>query len=495
VEEIAARFGCSPHTVRQRLRLAAVSPVLLQAYRDGALTLDHLTAFTVTEDQAAKERAYEGLQEWQRHPDAIRRLLTQALLPATDRRVTFAGLDAYLAAGGTVRRDLFSEDGGGWIADAGLLERLVGERIAREAAAIQAEGWAWVAIGPDAQAEAWRCRRVWPGKADLSEADEGRRTDLASRYDELAAKHNGSADDLPEDVAAELDRIEAELAALEARKQAWRPEPELALRAMLHALATDAFYTRYADTVARFTSYLPNLAAACPGIADSPARQGMMQAEADWRGRLPKRQADLWAWLQEQDTPALLGFLAVCVARTADAGRADWTTPHGAEIIQARAATAAGLDMRQCWTATKESYLSMVPKALILEAVRDGAGSSAAGPPCRDQEGGHGRGRCGAAGRHGVAAGGAVRSRGDISRGLWRGRGPGRYAGGDGGGVARPVPSSPLARLGPPLPGRPLFVRHPRSKNRVLPGSLRPAPCPALAGPCASARPRQAPMP
>ena len=152
-------------------------------------------------------------------------------------------------------------------------------------------------------------------------------------------------------------------------------QPELALRVMLHALTTDAFYARYAEAVARFTSYPPNLAA-CPGIADSPARQAMAQAEADWRGRLPEMQPDLWAWLQEQDTPALLGLLAVCVARTADAGRADWTKAHGA--IQARVATAAGLDMRQCWTATKEGFLDRVPKALILDAVREGAGASAA---------------------------------------------------------------------------------------------------------------------
>ncbi len=83
-------------------------------------------------------------------------------------------------------------------------------------------------------------------------------------------------------------------------------------------------------------------------------------------------------WLQEQDTPALLGLLAVCVARTADAGRADWTTPHGAGTIQAQVATAAGLDMRQCWAVTKESYLARVPKALILDAVREGVGASAA---------------------------------------------------------------------------------------------------------------------
>lgn len=31
-EEIAARFGVSAHTVRQRLRLTSVSPALIQAY-------------------------------------------------------------------------------------------------------------------------------------------------------------------------------------------------------------------------------------------------------------------------------------------------------------------------------------------------------------------------------------------------------------------------------------------------------------------------------
>ena len=147
---------------------------------------------------------------------------------------------------------------------------------------------------------------------------------------------------------------------------------------MLHALATDIFYARYADTPARFTSYPPNLASACPSISDSPARQAMTQAEADWCGRLPEREADLWAWLQDQDTPALLGLLAVCVAHTADAGRADWTTPHGAGTIIAQVATAAGLDMRQNWTATREGYLDRVPKALILDAVREGVGASAA---------------------------------------------------------------------------------------------------------------------
>ena len=74
IEDIAARFGVSAHTVRQRLRLAVVSPALIQAYRDEVLTLDHLTAFAVTEDSEAQERVFGQLQEWQRTPDTIRRL-------------------------------------------------------------------------------------------------------------------------------------------------------------------------------------------------------------------------------------------------------------------------------------------------------------------------------------------------------------------------------------------------------------------------------------
>ena len=217
VEDIAARFGVSAHTVRQRLRLAILSPVLVRAYRDAVLTLDHLTAFAVTEDQEAQERVFGQLQDWQRSPDTIRRLLTHALVLATDRRALFVGLDAYAEAGGTVQRDLFSEDRGGWIANPALLEQLVAERMEWEAGAVRAEGWSWVAIGQEAQATSFGLRRVWPVKVALSPEDEQHQDALASRYDALAEEHR-SADDLPDDGAAELARIEAELAALEAAR-------------------------------------------------------------------------------------------------------------------------------------------------------------------------------------------------------------------------------------------------------------------------------------
>ena len=95
-----------------------------------------------------------------------------------------------------------------------------------------------MAIGADAQARAWPCRRVWPRKVAPSPEDDARRTELASRYDELAAEHNGSADDLPDEVAAELDAIEAELAALEAREDVWT-SAEVAVAGAVLTLALD----------------------------------------------------------------------------------------------------------------------------------------------------------------------------------------------------------------------------------------------------------------
>ncbi|MBN8908540.1 MAG: ParB/RepB/Spo0J family partition protein, partial [Rhodospirillales bacterium] len=270
IEDIAARFGVSAHTVRQRLRLAVVSPVLIQAYRDEVLTLDHLTAFAVTEDQAAQEQVFGQLQEWQRHPDTIRRLLTHALVSATDRKVIFVGLDTYTAAGGTVQRDLFSEDRGGWITDPALLERLVAERLEAAAEAIRAEGWKWVAIGQDAQAEAWGLRRVWPSKVALSVEDEGWRGELADRYDALAEQHDRSADDLPEDVATELDRIEAELATLDAKEEVFRPE-DVAVAGVVITLALDGS---------------PRIERGFVRPEDEPVTPGVESGEADGTGKM-----------------------------------------------------------------------------------------------------------------------------------------------------------------------------------------------------------------
>jgi len=63
-------------------------------------------------------------------------MLTETSVGAFDRRAVFVGVDAYQAAGGTVSRDLFQGDDGGWLKDPALLDRLVAGKLQTEAAAI-----------------------------------------------------------------------------------------------------------------------------------------------------------------------------------------------------------------------------------------------------------------------------------------------------------------------------------------------------------------------
>lgn len=108
-EEIAARFGTSPETVRRRLRLGAVAPALLDFYREEALTLDQLMAFAVNPDPERQMQVHAQLPAQNRQPYAIRRAMTDTKVASDDRRVRFVGLDAYAEAGGPVLRDLFTD--------------------------------------------------------------------------------------------------------------------------------------------------------------------------------------------------------------------------------------------------------------------------------------------------------------------------------------------------------------------------------------------------
>lgn len=75
-------------------------------------------AFTVTTDHARQEQVWEALQQsYNNEPYLIRRQLTESAVRASDRRARFVSVEAYEAAGGVVLRDLFEDDGGGWLQD------------------------------------------------------------------------------------------------------------------------------------------------------------------------------------------------------------------------------------------------------------------------------------------------------------------------------------------------------------------------------------------
>ncbi|SFU45077.1 ParB/RepB/Spo0J family partition protein [Bradyrhizobium arachidis] len=220
-EEIAARFGVTPHVVRQRLRLGAVSPKLIQLYRDGDLILEQLMAFAITDDQTRQESVYERLP-YDRDASTIRRLLIEAHIAATDRRARFVGLDAYIEAGGTILRDLFTEDRGGYLEDVVLLDLLVMARLGREADALRtAEGWKWTEPHLDFP-HAHGMRRAYPHPVELSAEDEAALQVAQTEFDQLTEQHQ-TAEELPDEVDARFGELENQIERFEAKRQAYDP--------------------------------------------------------------------------------------------------------------------------------------------------------------------------------------------------------------------------------------------------------------------------------
>lgn len=131
VEGIARRFGLTVRFVEGRLRLATLAPVVFSALGGGEITLDVAKAYAATPDQERQAFVFEQVANsyMASSPDSIRRMMTQATVSASDRRARLVGEEAYVAGGGRIERDLFSdEDGTRWL-DIALLERLATEKL------------------------------------------------------------------------------------------------------------------------------------------------------------------------------------------------------------------------------------------------------------------------------------------------------------------------------------------------------------------------------
>lgn len=234
-EDIAARFGVTAAVVRQRLKLGAVSPKLRALYRKGDMTLSQLSAFAITEDHKRQERAWAELPPFNRSREAILRVLSDGQVRSNDRRARFVGAKPYQEAGGAIVRDLFDSEGGGFFADAELLNRLAQEKLQRCADKVAKEGWRWVVAEPEFDHGACAAmRRVFPKRAPLSEAERQRLQKLETRYDALCDKYADG--ELPATASAKLRRIETAIEVLS--KEAYT-KPDIALAGAFVTLAAD----------------------------------------------------------------------------------------------------------------------------------------------------------------------------------------------------------------------------------------------------------------
>lgn len=231
VEDIAADFGVTPLVVQRRLKLANVSPRLLEDYRADTVTLDQLMALAITDDHAAQEAAFYDAPQWQRCPQALREHLTHEEIDASrDALARLVGIETYEVAGGGVRRDLFSDQQQGvYLTDSALLDTLARDKLAAVADSIRAEGWRWVEVAPRAtHAELHAFQRARRTRRDPNKLEAKRIAKLEARQHELQDRLDGDDTDIPdEDVQAlheEIDRLGNELEAIEQGLTLYAPE-------------------------------------------------------------------------------------------------------------------------------------------------------------------------------------------------------------------------------------------------------------------------------
>jgi ParB family chromosome partitioning protein len=160
--DVAQRFGVDESLVHKRMKLARVAPEILQEYRNDGMTLECLMAYTITDDHRRQRKVYKSLQDWQKDdPSVIRDALTEKMIDASSKLARFVGLDAYTAAGGSSRVDLFGDDV--YLEKPALLNKLAEKNLDGIRIELEAEGWNWIEINPERD---WnlinRCSRIKP---------------------------------------------------------------------------------------------------------------------------------------------------------------------------------------------------------------------------------------------------------------------------------------------------------------------------------------------
>ena len=452
LEQIAARFGVSVRTVRERLKLAGVSPKLVARYREGELSLDQIMAFAVIDDPKRQEEAWENLA-YDASPQFIRHSLLRGHVPAEDKRARFVGIDAYEAAGGAMLRDLFAEDEGGYLTDTALLDRLARSKLENVAQVVEREGWKWVDVAVDFP-YANGMRRIYPHDVDLSEEDARRLEQVEEELDRLGAEREAS-DSPDEDLDAKIAALNAEYSAIDARGRAFsfeelaragaivsidfdgnvaiarglvRPEdesampsdhangsgnsgetessdrfaphglsdrlladlsahwtmamrdrlgscPDTAQATLVHGLALHLFFNgEDAESCLRFQANSTNLEVHAAGIGESVAGRSVAARHEHWAEQLAKESPDLWPYVLQLSTSDRNALLAHCVSLLVNA-----VQTLGERRSPAAEALASVLDlkMRVYWRPTAANYFERVPKALSLNAVREGVTAEA----------------------------------------------------------------------------------------------------------------------
>lgn len=332
LDAVAKRFGITRRFVEGRLRLAGLAAPIFDALAAGEITLDMAKAYASTESE---EKQLQIWSTYGRHgyvtPDTVRRAIATDTIRASEPVALLVGVEAYVAAGGKVSRDLFSDTGDRWV-DPEIAERLCAERMEAEATRLGIEtGLAW--IRPVASAQTYSAsrdvHRVVLPEAPLTDEQEARVVAIDER---LATIEIAMEDEeLGDDACAAID---TEAATLDEERTAILDRPRLLPDELRGRVGTFLTLSRTGEMVLDGDYYSETPLRADEPAGDETAPTGscdpddgdQTDGEPQASGRFSARLADSLA-MQRRDVlaAALLGYpalaLDLAIFVMADAGR------------------------------------------------------------------------------------------------------------------------------------------------------------------------------
>ncbi len=218
--EVAKRFGLTEKFVLGRLRLAGLAEPVFDALASNAITLDVAMAYASTSDTERQAAVYAQMGEgyYRSHVSEIRRQLASFSYRAGDPRALLVGHDAYLAAGGRIDKDLFSDaDSESWL-DTQIVDRLAEEALAAAAEAIrERDGFQEVRAVPATHVpytETYALRPLRGELPPLTAEQESRQAEIEAELEQIAAAYEDEDYTPSEDDELRNETLEAELASI-----------------------------------------------------------------------------------------------------------------------------------------------------------------------------------------------------------------------------------------------------------------------------------------
>jgi ParB family chromosome partitioning protein len=222
--QIGDQLGYSSRHVQRMLKLASLAPELIALLAENTLDVEQCQALSLESDPARQVEIYQRVKAQHSYAPAhmLKRAITDTEISVRDARFMFVGREAYEAAGGEVREDLFSAQEGDGTADGVLVGRLVQEKLESAALAVEMqEGWSWSLAREGAVGNYGDDREhylVLPEPEGELSADEQQRLDELYATQEATATYEDEAA-----IQVLIDEIE-EAASI----RAWTPEQKAA---------------------------------------------------------------------------------------------------------------------------------------------------------------------------------------------------------------------------------------------------------------------------